>query len=98
MTGVQTCALPIWDIKIPEYFTFPTGYDKELVKKKAKEIMGTCFKNFKATLYKNFVLQNKELDFDGGQFSKQKDFWQAFKEYRLSEEYLELSRKNKENS
>ena len=60
--------------------------------------MGTCFKNFKETLYKNFVLQNKEPDFDGGQFSKQKDFWQAFKEYRLSEEYLELSRKNKENS
>ena len=52
----------IWDIKIPEYFTFPTEYDKELVKKKAKEIMGTCFKNFKGTLYKNFVLQNKEPD------------------------------------
>ena len=59
----------IWDIKILEYFTFPTEYDKELVKKKTKEIMGTCFKNFKGTLYKNFV-QNKELDFDGGQFSK----------------------------
>ena len=64
-----------WDIKIPEYFTFPTEYDKELVKKKAKEIMGTCFKNFKGTLYENFVLQNKEPDFDGGEFSKQKDFW-----------------------
>ena len=49
-----------------EYFTFPTEYDKEVVKKKGKEIMGTCFKNFKGTLYKNFVLQNKELDFDGG--------------------------------
>ena len=46
----------IWDFKILEYFTFPTEYDRELVKKKAKEIMGTCFKNFKGTLYKNFVL------------------------------------------
>ena len=64
----------IWDVKILEYFTFPTEYDRELVKKKAKEIMGTCFKNFKRTLYKNFVLQNKEPDFDGGWFSKQ-DFW-----------------------
>ena len=73
-------------------------YDKELVKKKAKEIMGTCFKNFKGTLYKNFVLQNKGPDFDGVEFSKQKDFWLDFKDYRLSEEYLELSRKNKENS
>ena len=64
----------IWDVKILEYFTFPMEYDKEVVKKKTKEIMGTCFKNFKRTLYKNFVLQNKELDFDGGQFSKQKDY------------------------
>ena len=56
----------IWDIKIPEYFTFPAEYDSKLVKKKAKEIMETCFKNFKGTLYKNFVLQNKEPDFDGG--------------------------------
>ena len=54
----------IWDVKIPKYFTFPAEYDRELVKKKAKEIMGTCFKNFKGTLYKNFVLQNKEPDFD----------------------------------
>jgi hypothetical protein len=46
----------IWDIKIPEYFTFPIEYDKAVVKKKAKEIMGTCFKNFKGTLYKHFVL------------------------------------------
>ena len=50
--------------------------------------MGICLKNFKGTLYKHFILQNKELDFDGGQFSKRKDFWQAFKEYRFSEERL----------
>ena len=49
-------------------------------------------------MYKNFVLQNKEPDFNGGLFSKQKDFGQDFKEYRLFKEYLELSRKNKENS
>ena len=54
----------IWDVKIPEYFTFLAEYVRELVKKKVKEIMGTCFKNFKGTLYKNFVLQNKEPDFD----------------------------------
>ena len=65
----------IWEKWIPRYFTFPQDYNKEQVKKKAKEIMRTCFKNFKGTLYKNFVLQNKEPDFDGGQFSKQKDFW-----------------------
>jgi hypothetical protein len=88
----------IWDHKILEYFTFPVEYDKELVKKKVKEIMGICFKTFKGTLYKKFVLQNKVPNLNGGEFSKQIDFWQDFKEYRLSEEYLELSRKNKENS
>ena len=46
----------IWDVEILEYFTFPAEYDRELVKKKAKEIMGICFENFKGTLYKNFVL------------------------------------------
>ena len=30
----------IWDVKIPEYFTFPTEYDKELVKKKQKKSWG----------------------------------------------------------
>ena len=49
----------IWDVKILEYFTFSAEYDRGLVKKKAKEIMGTCFKNFKGTLYKNFVLKIK---------------------------------------
>ena len=53
---------------------------------------------FQGDIVQAFCPKNKELDFDGGQFSKQKDFWQDFKEYRLSEEYLELSRKNKENS
>ena len=28
------------DIKIPEYFTFPMEYDKEVVKKKAKKSWG----------------------------------------------------------
>jgi hypothetical protein len=70
-------------------------YDREQVKKKAKEIMGTCFKTFKGTLYKKYVLEGKEPYFDGGEYTKQRDFWQDFKEYRLSKEYLQLSRKNK---
>lgn len=88
----------IWERRIPEYFTFPEEYDKDLVKEKAYEIMGACFKTFKGFLQKRFILENKEPDFDGGEFNKQRNFWQDFKEYRLSDEYLELSRKNKENS
>ena len=68
------------------------------MKKKAKEIIGTCLKTFKGTLYKKFILEDKESNWDGGEYTKQKDFWQEFKQYRQSEEYLELSRKNKENS
>ena len=60
--------------------------------------MGTCFKTFKGTLYKKFILEDKEPNWDGGEYTKQKDFWQEFKQYRQSEEYLKLSRKNKENS
>ena len=50
-------------------------YDKELVKKKAKEIMGTCFKTFKGTLYKKFILEDKVPNWDGEEYTKQKDFW-----------------------
>jgi hypothetical protein len=74
----------IWENKIPQYFTFPQDYDKEQVKKKAKEIMGTCFKTFKGTLYKKFILEGKEPNWDGGEYTKQKDFWQEFKQYRES--------------
>jgi hypothetical protein len=49
-------------------------------------------------LYKNFILKDKEPNWDGGEYAKQKDFWQEFKQCRQSKEYLELSRKNKENS
>ena len=60
--------------------------------------MGTCFKTFKGTLYMKFILEDKEPNWDGGQYAKQKDFWDEFKQYRQSEEYLKLSRKNKENT
>jgi hypothetical protein len=42
----------IWEEWILRFFTFPKDCDREQVKKKTKEIMGTCFKNFKGTLYK----------------------------------------------
>ena len=34
----------IWDVKIPEYFTFPAEYDRELVKKKQKKSRGHCIR------------------------------------------------------
>jgi hypothetical protein len=82
----------------PRVFHFPNGVCKELVKKKAKETMGTCFKTFKGKLYREFILKNKEPDFDGGHYTKQKELWHDFKQYRLFDDYLELSRKNRVNS
>jgi hypothetical protein len=35
--------------------------------------MGTCFKTFKGTLYKKFVLMGKEPNWDGEEYTKQKD-------------------------
>jgi hypothetical protein len=49
-------------------------------------------------LYKKFILKSKEPNWDGRVYTKQKDFWQEFKQCREFKEYLELSRKNKENS
>jgi hypothetical protein len=88
----------IWENRFPQYFTFLPDYDKEQVKKKAKEIMAIAFKTFKGKLYKKFILECKEPNWNGGEYTKQRDFWQEFKQYKESEEYLELSWKNKENS
>jgi hypothetical protein len=49
-------------------------------------------------LYKKFILKGEEPNWDGGEYAKQKEFYEDFKQYRQSEEYLEMSRKNKANS
>lgn len=90
----------IWETELPKYFTFPWEgeYNRDRVQKKAYEIMGSCFKTFKGHLHKKFILKDREQNFDEGEFTKQRPFWQEFKEYRLSEEFKQLSRQNKENS
>ena len=67
------------------------------VKKKAKEIMGRAFKTFKGNLYK-FVKEDKQLNFKRGEHTKQRDFWEEFKSYKLSEEPKAASDRNKANS
>jgi hypothetical protein len=49
-------------------------------------------------LYQKFNHEDKEPNWDGDEYASQKNFWEAFKQYRLSEEYLAVSRKNTENS
>ena len=43
----------IWDIKIPEYFTFPTEYDRELVKK-SKRNNGDMLQEFQRDIVQEF--------------------------------------------
>jgi hypothetical protein len=38
-------------------------------------ILGTCFKNFKGTLYREFVFNNKETNWDEEPYTTQKDFY-----------------------
>jgi hypothetical protein len=47
---------------------FPKNRDREIIKKKAKETMGTCFQNFKGTLYKNIILEDKEPKWDDDEY------------------------------
>jgi hypothetical protein len=86
----------VWN-KLKGYFTFPNDYDEATVKKKAKEIMGRSFKTFKGTLYK-LIKEDREPNFEGGQYNKQRDFWEEFKAYKLSEEAKASSERNRANS
>ena len=44
----------IWDVKIPEYFTFPAEYDRELVKKKSRRNHGDMFQEFQRDIVQEF--------------------------------------------
>ena len=81
----------VWN-KLRGYFTFPDGYDEATVKKRAKEIMGRSFKTFKGHLYNKFLKEdNGQPNFDGGEYTKQRDFWEEFKANRLSQEAKDAS-------
>jgi hypothetical protein len=59
----------------PEVFHFPRGlWHGANQEKKTKETMGTCFKNFKLTLYQKFILEDKEPNWDGDEYASQKNF------------------------
>ena len=51
----------VWN-KLRGYFTFPNDCDEATVKKRAKEIMGHSFKNFKGKLHK-LIKEDKKIEF-----------------------------------
>jgi hypothetical protein len=54
-----------------------------------------CISTSKMKLLENYVKQDKKPDWDS--FPQVKPYWEEFKEYKLSEETQELSKKNKIN-
>ena len=81
--------------KILDVFQFPPGTE-ELVRKRALTIMGTCWKNWKTLLNKEYVKRDQTPNFD--EHPKLQDFWDEFVEYKKSEEAMAMSEKNTANS
>ena len=58
----------------PRVFHFPNGVWQGGSQEKSKRNHVDMLQEFQGDIVQEFCPQNKELDFDGGQFSKQKDF------------------------
>ena len=70
---------------------------KSKVKEWALKKMATQFQTFKKRLYKNYLEEKKAPEFTGP-LEKHRDHWDAFVEYKESEEAKQRSAKNKENA
>ena len=84
----------IWE-KVKGYFTFPSGIDEQTVKEHAKHIMRHAFKTFKGDMNK-LVEAGIQPNFDI-EYTKPRDFRKEFKAYKLSDEALAASARNKAN-
>ncbi|XP_071683407.1 uncharacterized protein [Lolium perenne] len=98
--------------KLMEHFVLPPEYRKydeegnkiaenkkrrKLVKQFALSRMANAFRKYKQNLAHDFVNQGKTPDFKG-QYEKLQHDWPEFVKQKKSEQFLELSRKNKENA
>ena len=98
--------------KLMEHFVLPPEYNKfdeegnkieenkerrRLVKQFALHKMADAFRKFKQNLAHDFVKQNKTPDFKG-QYEKLKHDWPEFVKQKKSEQFIQISKKNKENA
>src|SRR3954471_16765216 len=98
--------------KLMEHFVLPPEYskvDKEgnkipenkerrrLVKRFALHKMADAFRKFKQNLAHDCVNKNKTPDFKG-QYEKLKHDWPEFVKQKKSEQFIEISEKNKQNA
>jgi len=95
-----------------EHFVLPPEYNKldefgieipenkerrRLVKQFALRKMADAFRKFKQILARDYVSKNETPDFKG-QYEKLKDDWPEFVRQKKSEQFIEISKKNKENA
>jgi len=71
---------------------------EEKVKQFALRKMAQQFCNWKKRLNIRYVILNKTPDFNKKMYAKIRDYWEEFKEYKLSEAAKQRSEKNKENA
>jgi hypothetical protein len=82
--------------ELRDMFTLSEGVEEELVKKFALKKMALAFATFKKILFGNFINKDVELNWD--KLPQVKPYWEELKEYKLSKEAQELSKKNKINA
>lgn len=71
---------------------------KRLVRDFAMKKMATQFQCWKKELYKNFVAKNTVPNFSQPKYAKLRPFWDAFVQYKTSEESIERVRRNQQNA
>jgi uncharacterized FlgJ-related protein len=73
----------LWE-DVKKHFTFPEGYNEDDVKSWTLKKMATQFQTFKKMLNANFIKKGQTPDFD--EWPKLRDHWEAFVEYKTSED------------
>ena len=71
---------------------------KELVRDWTMKKMATLFQSWKKTLYKKFILKNATPNFNAKVFVKLESHWDAFVEYKTSQDSEERVMRNRQNA
>jgi hypothetical protein len=82
--------------ELTQKFTFTDGINVAKVKEWTMKKMGELFRSHRKKLYSKYVKEGKTPDFKV--YPKLRDHWEAFVQYKTSEEVANASAKNKENA
>nr|TKV95278.1 hypothetical protein SEVIR_9G352600v2 [Setaria viridis] len=85
----------LWE-DVKRHFTFPKGYSEKDVKAWTLKKMATQFQTFKKMLDTHYIKKGKTPDFNA--WPKLRDHWDAFVEYKRSEEGVKKIMTNTANA